>query len=264
MSSFANTTSRFPWWSALIAYLGTLVLLVGFSLIELPPALGQMAIFIGYVALASGLAFLLARSQTAEALGLQRPVMAALFWAILAAGATTGLSFLAQHVSSDVAQGNEKLLADIGLGQSQMRDLAIILTICTLAPLGEEAIYRGIIMKGLFDPLRRWGLWPAGLVAAGLSAGLFALSHGGEGQEPAVVLVIGLSGVIYGLCYLLTGSLWVPVMAHALNNMLGLGLVAWNADGVALSNKAAILAMPFVTWGLLWLWRRAARACLSY
>lgn len=75
------------------------------------------------------------------------------------------------------------------------------------APLAEEFVFRGIMLRGL--ALRygaRRGLW--------LSASLFALAH----LYPINLPTTFAAGLLLGWLLLRTGSVWPGVFAHALNN----------------------------------------------
>ncbi len=76
-----------------------------------------------------------------------------------------------------------------------------------VAPLTEEVLFRGVILRGL---LSRWKPW----AAITLSAVLFALMHVNPAQTP-VALVLGL---ILGWVYVRTRSLGLCMLGHALNN----------------------------------------------
>lgn len=72
---------------------------------------------------------------------------------------------------------------------------------------GEELMYRGFVFALLASMLPVWA-------AAGASCILFGLAHAYQGVR-GVVLTSVLGGAFVGT-YLLTGSLWVPIAAHAL------------------------------------------------
>jgi membrane protease YdiL (CAAX protease family) len=86
-------------------------------------------------------------------------------------------------------------------------DLALI---ALLAGLGEELLFRGLLQEGLAGWL---GPWPA-LAAASV---LFGLLHP---MTPAYAVLAVLAGVYLGWLYLATGNLLVPVLAHALYDLI--------------------------------------------
>jgi membrane protease YdiL (CAAX protease family) len=86
---------------------------------------------------------------------------------------------------------------------------AILVLIGVVAPLTEEPLFRGLMLRGL---LRRHGPWQA----IGATAVLFAVMHLNPWQAPGAV---GL-GLLFGWWTLRTGSLVPALLGHALNNLL--------------------------------------------
>jgi len=83
------------------------------------------------------------------------------------------------------------------------RKYAIIVSIT--AGICEEVLFRAFIMWYLMN-------WLPGYVAVGVSALVFGIAHIYQGLVGAVKAIA--AGVILGLAYLLTGSLWVPIALH--------------------------------------------------
>lgn len=75
------------------------------------------------------------------------------------------------------------------------------------SPLGEETLFRGILLRGL---AARWGASRA----IGFTAAAFAAAHWKLVQIPPMVLL----GLYFGTVVWLTGSLWAGILAHAINN----------------------------------------------
>ena len=75
------------------------------------------------------------------------------------------------------------------------------------APLTEEFIFRGILLQRWSV---KWGL-PTGIIASAILFGALHVSN-----------PIGLTmfGLMMALLYVRTHSLWVPILAHGLNNLL--------------------------------------------
>lgn len=84
------------------------------------------------------------------------------------------------------------------------------LVVAGVAPIAEEFIFRGILLNRW---AAKWGIRPA-LV---LSAVVFGILHAN---------VVGLSvfGLVMGLLYIRTRTLFVPIACHALNNAMALSL----------------------------------------
>lgn len=84
--------------------------------------------------------------------------------------------------------------------------------LCVITPIIEEFVFRGMI----FQSMRRFG----DSFALVLSAILFALFHGNLVQAPNAFLM----GLVIGYFVLYSGSLWVGVIIHAVNNAMSLAL----------------------------------------
>lgn len=84
------------------------------------------------------------------------------------------------------------------------------LLLAVLSGVGEEWLFRGVIQA-------EWGILPASV--------LFALLHIPERRMWIYGLWALFAGMFLGNLYDLTGNLLVPMVAHIVNN--GLGLVLW-------------------------------------
>jgi len=131
-----------------------------------------------------------------------------------------------------------------------------------VAPLAEETLFRGIILRGL---LGRWKPW----AAIALSATLFALMHFNPAQTP-VALALGL---LLGWVYVRTRSLGLCMLGHALNNassfpvdFLPFTIQGFNADPEIATNAAVFHPWWFDLTGVglvasgLWIIHRFASA----
>jgi len=78
-----------------------------------------------------------------------------------------------------------------------------------VAPLAEEAFFRGYVFAGL---RQHFGLLPAVL----LSSGLFALVHILPTSWPPIFVL----GMLFALLYEWTGSIWPAVVVHGVINAL--------------------------------------------
>jgi len=88
--------------------------------------------------------------------------------------------------------------------------------IALLAPLGEELVFRGLLLNRISYKLgRAYGI--------GLSSLLFAIFH---------FDVIGsfMTGVVLSLLYLWTKNLLYPILLHAANNTLAILLMIFNVE----------------------------------
>jgi membrane protease YdiL (CAAX protease family)/uncharacterized RDD family membrane protein YckC len=111
----------------------------------------------------------------------------------------------------------EDIGGDLGVGNpSLLIAVTAVVMIVAVAPVTEELFFRGFIFAGLRS---RWSLWPAAIVS-GL---IFGLVHATTG----ITAVVPLAALGFALCWLYdrTGSLWLCVIAHAINNGLALAVV---------------------------------------
>ena len=79
------------------------------------------------------------------------------------------------------------------------------------AGIVEEIVYRGFVFWYLAQWMPMWAV----VVVSALA---FGLGHSYQGA--AGIVRITLVGVVFGAYYLLTGSIWLPIVAHALLDIL--------------------------------------------
>jgi membrane protease YdiL (CAAX protease family) len=97
--------------------------------------------------------------------------------------------------------------------------------------VGEETVFRGYLLTSLN---RVVGRWPA-LVLMMVIFGLFHLAAYTESGMSSVILWLGillasLFGGLFGLVYLRTGSLWLPVVLHFTWNFMETDLLNMTGD----------------------------------
>jgi membrane protease YdiL (CAAX protease family) len=76
-----------------------------------------------------------------------------------------------------------------------------------VAPFAEELYFRGVFYQWL---RQRWGVWPGILV----SSLVFGIVHG----ELSVAGAAFVLGLILAWIYEQSGSLWIAILVHAINN----------------------------------------------
>ena len=81
--------------------------------------------------------------------------------------------------------------------------------VVVLAPLAEEALFRGILFGALSE---KWGYWPGSVAAAAI----FGLAH----LDLSLFIPLALVGVAFNALYRRTGSLWPSTAAHAALNAI--------------------------------------------
>jgi membrane protease YdiL (CAAX protease family) len=91
-----------------------------------------------------------------------------------------------------------------------------ILLIVLIAPFAEELCFRGMLFGGF---RKRFNL-PVAALGAGLVFGLLHYSTGISAVPQLIVL-----GAIFAVVYEKTGSIWPPIIFHAINNAYALAVI---------------------------------------
>lgn len=110
--------------------------------------------------------------------------------------------------AKDMQTMAEKLLA-VMLRMPTMKDLFINLVLVAIIPaIGEELFFRGVLQRLVIKATRK--VW----LSVFITSILFSAIHGEMlGFMPRVVLGFGL-----GAIYVISGNLWLSILAHILNN----------------------------------------------
>jgi len=87
--------------------------------------------------------------------------------------------------------------------------IMLILSVTVVAPIYEEIIFRGLLLKGMSKSINKW-------TALVISALLFALVHMNVPQGINAFFL----GLTLGFIYLRTGSIYLSIFAHFVNNFL--------------------------------------------
>ena len=170
-------------------------------------------------------------------------------WAAAAALLYRFLLFSVIWVGAAVNAEKEKLLEQLGAGESTTLLVLSAALTCVVAPICEEFLFRGFI----FTALRNWrGTWPAAIITGLVFGGVHA------GSAPVVDLV-PLAALGFGLCllYRYTGSLYPCIAAHSLNNCIAFGsLEGWGWQQVlplivAPCCAIALLALALMRVGVI-------------
>ena len=105
-----------------------------------------------------------------------------------------------------------------------------IISICILAPLGEEAVFRGAIERHLLE--KNWKPWLAILV----SALFFAVAHFNFTQGLTAIIL----GILLGWVYYRTRNLWPCIFIHAVNNTTATVLGFISEDAIETTSSLPI------------------------
>lgn len=152
------------------------------------------------------------------------------FWTHLGGGFLTGLGMVAltavivsveSHGLKVHVRANNPFVFAPGLAQHRWLAAGLVGGgVMILAPLAEEALFRGILFGTLAS---RWGYWPGTLV----SAAIFGLAH----LDLSLLVPLGLAGLILNGLYHRTRSLVTSTAAHATLNIVSV-LSALSAGGM--------------------------------
>jgi membrane protease YdiL (CAAX protease family) len=116
--------------------------------------------------------------------------------------------------------GSEALGAVLGADRTPFALALTFIAGAVLAPLGEELLFRGILLPQLAQMMKPW-------VAIVVSALLFGALHEAHGVARIGPMAIG---VILGWARLRSGTLWASIAIHMIVNTTALSL-AWFAGG---------------------------------
>ena len=122
--------------------------------------------------------------------------------------ALVALSFVIEPTTSFIPMPDSiKAIFEKAFVDSPLWDM--IVSTCILAPLFEEFLCRGMMLRGMLTRMKPWK-------AIAWSAFLFALMHLNPWQSIPAFLI----GLFLGWVYWRTHSLWATIFLHCLNNSL--------------------------------------------
>jgi uncharacterized protein len=136
----------------------------------------------------------------------------------------------------DNLESYEQLISSI-IGQSPT--WLILLTIGIVAPIAEELLFRGLV----FHMFNRHLNVKVALIIQALLFGAFHMNLV-QGLYASVL------GIVLGIAYLLTGSLWIPILMHIVNNSVALLLpeVWMNDPLISTGLMGLLLLVPLGLW----------------
>lgn len=144
--------------------------------------------------------FLVCRWCVVERTYLRSRPYGVLFWVVIAAlGTIIPSEWLAGQL--DLPDNNAELFQNI------MASPWGYLSICIFAPLVEEVVFRGAILRSLLESYRPW-------IAIVVSALFFAAAHFNLAQMPHAFLI----GILLGWMCWRTGSIIPGILFHWINN----------------------------------------------
>lgn len=135
---------------------------------------------------------------------LSKPWLQLLWVALFTLGAIIPLTFLYEQLGIEMDDSAERLFASL------MKEPWGYVAVGILAPLVEEIVFRGAILRTLLDMMSKKNHW----VAIMISAAIFGVVHGNMAQFVNALLM----GLILGWMYYRTKSLVPGILLHWVNN----------------------------------------------
>lgn len=131
---------------------------------------------------------------------------------LIAGAGISGVSYLWILAARNIPAFQESLAAMEAANQSieSGSTVQLLLTVAIAAPLLEELLFRGIVLRSLAKVLPVWA-------AIALSAVLFGAYH----MNPTQAVYATFMGTVAGILYYKTDRLLYPIMVHAANNFIG-------------------------------------------
>ena len=142
---------------------------------------------------------------------LSKPWLQLLWVALFTLGAIIPLTFLYEQLGIEMDDSAERLFASL------MKEPWGYVAVGILAPLAEEIVFRGAILRTLLDMMSKKNHW----VAIMISAAIFGVVHGNMAQFVNALLM----GLILGWMYYRTKSLVPGILLHWVNNTVAFILV---------------------------------------
>lgn len=122
------------------------------------------------------------------------------------------VAFRVRGASEDAKRAQREKLGDLKpLVPQDDRDLRVFFGLSLTAGVVEELLYRGFVLWVLFQWMPVWS-------AIVLSSVAFGLAHSYQGLSG--MLRTGAIGLIFALLFVASGSIWLPMLFHALFDMV--------------------------------------------
>ena len=137
---------------------------------------------------------------------LSKPWGTLLWVALFSLGTIIPLSFLYEQLGIEMDENTQQILTSL------MKEPWGYVAVGILAPLAEEVVFRGAILRTLLGIMSKKNHW----VAIIISAALFGLAHFNAAQFINALLM----GLLLGWMYYRTGSLVPGILLHWINNTM--------------------------------------------
>lgn len=134
--------------------------------------------------------------------------------------------FVVTHIAFYLLAGGEssgpearKLFAETGFDGPLLPAVLGVVATVILAPVCEEILYRGAVLRPIHDHIaRRGSSTVAAVVAIAVSTVAFVMPHVTGEEGAGVVAAYVLTGAVFGLVYVVTGSMTAAMVSHSLQS----------------------------------------------
>lgn len=114
------------------------------------------------------------------------------------------------------------------------RDFLFSLVLLVMISLSEELIFRGYVLRNLMKSFNKW-------IALFLSALLFAIVHYSNLGIPSLGLAnTFLGGLVLGIAFIITRSLWLPIFFHLSWNFIQGPVLGFPVSGLSFESMMSI------------------------
>ena len=137
---------------------------------------------------------------------LSKPWGTLLWVALFSLGTIIPLSFLYEQLGIEMDENTQQIITSI------MKEPWGYVAVGILAPLAEEVVFRGAILRTLLGIMSKKNYW----VAIMISAAIFGIVHANLAQFINALLM----GLLLGWMYYRTGSLVPGILLHWINNTM--------------------------------------------
>lgn len=190
---------------------------------------------------------------TVEDLGLKPRITLQELVLILVVFLLSHAFFILISTGIDSSTQAKQLFEELGLKQGLAYSLPLVFSSVILAPVCEELLYRGVMLRSIHDGLARKGfviLAPAlSLAAASL---FFALPHVADSLLGRMSLAYIVTGLAFGFIYIRTGSLTAAMLSHALQSCYAFGnILIYGRGDSAVSPLVYLLVFGCPLWTYL-------------
>ncbi len=125
-----------------------------------------------------------------------------------------------------VTSGYLSFIAATFNGGSLLLEIAIMIIVAIV----EELLFRGYLLNNLMQSMNKWG-------ALSITAALFSLFHGSNPDVTLFAVInIFLAGVLLGINYIFTKSLWFSIFFHFAWNYFQGPVLGYDVSGLKLTS----------------------------